>query len=284
MGAVVPLSDLIRRHLRGQSTAGLVSITFDDAYASLLSEAADFLYRAAIPATVFVVTNATTLGARYWWDRIDDVFPRVSPERWRAFETACGLPESYRQGQPAHFGPLRPLRQWLLATHVGRWPSALDPLLKALEQEANYETAHRSMTFEELERFAAIPAVEIGVHTVSHPVLPSLSDAELKTEILTCYETLRGRFSNTIPVLAIPFGLFDERVLRLSRQVGIVASLSLSARTLRGCRDGAAFPRFCVFRNATTLKLRLQIAGVMDWVRGWTEGSSKYPEPPSPTT
>src|SRR5690349_12643129 len=74
---IVPLADLVRRHLDGRSTSGLVAVTFDDAYASLLTEAEDFLGRAAIPVTVFVVTNAASTGARYWWDRIDEVFPHV---------------------------------------------------------------------------------------------------------------------------------------------------------------------------------------------------------------
>ena len=74
IGQLVPLRDLVQRNGAGRSTAGLVAITMDDAYASLLGEAADFVRREAIPVTVFVVAGAAVSGASYWWDRIDDLF------------------------------------------------------------------------------------------------------------------------------------------------------------------------------------------------------------------
>src|SRR5258706_251240 len=125
IGHLVPLRDLVRRHFAGRSTAGLISITADDAYASLLGETADFLRREAIPLTVFVVAQAAALGGAFWWDRVDDLFPHVSTSRWRAFEDAAGLPPEYRNRHLAPYGPLRPLRQWILSAFTGRWPSEL---------------------------------------------------------------------------------------------------------------------------------------------------------------
>jgi peptidoglycan/xylan/chitin deacetylase (PgdA/CDA1 family) len=285
VGRLVPLRDLVRRHLAGRNTDGLISVTVDDAYASLLGEVADFVYREAIPVTVFAVSHAAALGSPYWWDRIDDVFPRVPIQRWRAFEDGSGLPAEYRNGQPAHYGPLRPFRQWLLAAHAGRWPPELEPLLRGLEEEAGTHTVQRSMTFEELARFAALPSVDVGVHTLSHPVLPLLPDVELHREIAASYEALRARFVNAVPILAVPFGLFDGRTLVAAREAGMTASLTLAGTTLKRRRGRDELPRFCVSRDDSALKLQLRLAGVSDWVRRWREGAAPpYPELPSPTT
>src|SRR5688500_18709512 len=129
LGEIVPLSELVRRYTEGRSTSGLIAVTFDDAYAALLTELKDVIARQTIPIAVFVVTGAAARGAKYWWDRTDDLFPRSTPERWRAFETECGVPDAYRHGQPREHGPLRPLRQWLLARFAGRWPDHLEPAL-----------------------------------------------------------------------------------------------------------------------------------------------------------
>lgn len=285
MGELVPLRDLVRRHMAGRNTAGLLAVTVDDAYASLLGEVAEFVADQGIPLTVFAVTEAAREGARYWWDRLDDLFPRVSKERWRAFEDACGLVDGYRHGQPARYGPLRPLRQWLLAAHAGRWPAALEPLLHGLEAETGTRTAQRSMTFEELARFAALPSVDVGVHTVSHPVLPLLTDAERTREISTGYLALRERFTNTVPVLAVPFGLFDRRTVAAAREAGMMASLTLAGTTLPRQPGQDDLPRFCISRQDTATKLHVRLTGLRVRWRSWWGGlAPRYPALPSATT
>lgn len=285
MGQLVPLRDLVERHMAGCSTAGLIAVTVDDAYASLLGEVAEFVGNEGIPLTVFAVTEAASEGAPYWWDRVDDLFPRVRKERWREFEDACGLSDDFRKGQPARYGPLRPLRQWLLATHTGRWPQVLEPLLHGLEEETGTRTVQRSMTFEELARFAALPSVDVGVHTMTHPVLPLLPDAELNREISTGYLALRDRFTNTVPILAAPFGLFDGRTVAAAREAGMMASLTLAGTTLKQHPGRDDLPRFCVSRQDTATKLRVRMTGLLDPGRWWWGRSApRYPALPSATT
>jgi peptidoglycan/xylan/chitin deacetylase (PgdA/CDA1 family) len=287
VGELVPLHDLVARYRAGRSTAGLVAVTTDDAYASLLGEIRDFVRREAIPLTVFVVANAARRGDAYWWDRLDDLFPHVSAERWRAFEDAAGLPREYRSGQPAEYGPLRPLRQWVLAAHKGRWPRELDRLLTELERERGIRTVQRSMTFTELASFASLPSVTLGIHTVSHPVLPLLGDDELEREIAGGHEALRERFANVVPILAIPFGLFDQRTVRFAREVGLT-SLTLAGTALepqrgeRGLADD--LPRYCITRRETPIKLQLRLSGLLARMRRPGGSRSPYPALPSPTT
>jgi peptidoglycan/xylan/chitin deacetylase (PgdA/CDA1 family) len=285
IGEIVPLSELVQRHQEGRSTRGMLAVTFDDAYAAVRTELRDVISRQAIPIAVFAVVNAAAAGARYWWDRVDDLFPRVAPDRWRSFEAACGLADEYRQGQPPEYGPLRPLRQWLLATYTGRWPEHLTPALDALEQEAGGRTLHRSMTFDELTDFAALPSVEIGVHTLSHPVLPLLSDHELVREIEAGYDALRERLTAVVPILAVPFGLYDERTLRTARAAGMIASLTLSGVPFNGDTRRDALPRFCVTTADTSVRLGIRLLGVRELIRPTAlRAPEPFPDLPSATT
>jgi peptidoglycan/xylan/chitin deacetylase (PgdA/CDA1 family) len=284
-GRIVPLVDLLERHAAGRSTRGLVAITFDDAYASLLLLKGQSSSGGQVPLTVFVTVDASREGRRFWWDRIDDLHPRVPPERWRAFEDSLGLPESYRAGQPPEFGPLRPLRQFLLAAHLGRWPVELEPQLAALEAEAGFVTRHRAMTLPELDTMAQLPGVTFGVHTMSHPVLPLLNADEMRREILDCHAFLQSRFPAVVPVLAIPFGLFDARVLRVAREAGMSASLTLANRTIRRTVVPGGVPRFGLTSREPGWKLWLKLMGIGDHVADWRDrGRSPYPELPSATS
>jgi peptidoglycan/xylan/chitin deacetylase (PgdA/CDA1 family) len=285
LGTLVPLGDLVRRHADGRSTAGLLAMTFDDAYQGLAEDPVrDFISRQGIPITVFVVSGAAETGAVYWWDRVEDLFPLVPADRWRAFEDACGLPDEYRRGQPSGYGPLRPLRQWVLAAYRGRWPSRLEPVLAALEREAGHATKHRSLTFDELARLTEIPGIEIGVHTASHPVLPLLSDEEMRDEIAGCYDRLRERFANVVPVLTVPFGLYDERTIRASRAAGMIAALTLAEATLPA-GTSHALPRFCMMSGDTPASVAIRMLGLRDIVRRRLQPPAPiYPALPSATT
>jgi len=285
LGAIVPLGDLVTRHLAGRSTAGLVALTSDDAYASLLG-AERFLKRSGVPLTVFAVSGTLATGQAFWWDRIDESAPRTHPDRWRRFEDECGLPESYRRGQPAAEGPARPLRQWVLAEHAGRWPRALEEALGRLEAELGPPTPQRSMTEPELAGFVTRTGAQVGVHTVSHAALPFLGDHELVAEIRQCHEALRARFRDALPYLAIPFGLFDARTLRLAAEAGMTVSLTLAGSPLdRPFAAELGMPRLCVVREHAPGILALKASGVaalLGLVRGRT--ATPYPVLPSPTT
>lgn len=284
IGEIVPLVELIERHRAGRSTAGLFAITFDDAYHALLEIAADLIHREQVPVTVFAVANACAAGSSFWWDRVEDLIVRVPPARWREFETACGLPDEFRTGQPARFGRLRPLRQWLLATYRGRCPAELDALLSALEQEFEFRTLHRSMNLTELRSFASVPWVDIGVHTLSHPVLPLLPPTEAATEIADSFQFLRNNFERVVPVLAVPYGLFDRGTVRLAREAGMEASLSLGGTTLRVEPAELVLPRLYVGEQTRTWKLVLRMLGLRELLNHDREAAAREPELPSCTT
>lgn len=285
-GEIVPLGDLIERHEEGRSTAGLVAITFDDAYAALVPVLSELMMRRPVPVTIFAVSDAADAGRSFWWDRIADLHPLVPEPRWRAFEAACGLPEVFRSGQPREYGPLRPLRQWVLAAFAGRWPAHLEPELSALESEAGCRTRQRSMRVEELASLARMPEISIGVHTVSHPVLPLLPPAEMRSEISGNHAWLRERFDRVLPVLAVPFGLYDARTLAAARAAGMRASLTLSGRQLRPTDRALGLPRFCITQRDNRARTALCVLGIRDLVRErpGSRDRALYPALPSAST
>jgi peptidoglycan/xylan/chitin deacetylase (PgdA/CDA1 family) len=285
LATLVPLQEVVTRYLAGRTTAGLVALTADDAYASWLA-AEPFLTRQGIPLTIFAVGDALNSGPRFWWDRIDDAASRARPERWRQLEEDCGLPEAYRRGQPGNEGVTRPLRQWMLAEHAGRWPKALEEHMARLEDELGVRTPQRAMTAVELSGFLGRTGAEVGVHTASHAALPFLPDQEVLAEVGQGYEVLRSRFPDVQPFLAIPFGLFDERTTRLAAAAGITASLTLEGHPLdRPFSAALGIPRFCVVREQGPGMLTLKASAAARLLGRFRRGTSNpYPVLPSPTT
>jgi peptidoglycan/xylan/chitin deacetylase (PgdA/CDA1 family) len=282
---VVPLTDLLQRIEQGRSTIGLSAITFDDAYLSVRDLALPLLERYHAPACVFAVSGAAETGARYWWDRIEDLHPKTPPERWRRLEDDVGLPQAYRSGQPADLGPLRPLRQWILAEHRGRVPSALADELTRLEDETGWRSPQRSMTMDELRKLSDHELMSMGVHTHTHAALALLPDAEVRQEIDTCYTRLRDAGIPVLPILAAPFGLVDPRTARVAAESGMRSTLLVSARSLWGTVAPSALPRMMMSEPRSGWRLLLNLTGAADAGRTLLGRRSPLaPLLPSPTT
>ncbi|MGH7658009.1 MAG: polysaccharide deacetylase family protein, partial [Gemmatimonadales bacterium] len=200
---------------------------------------------------------------------------------WSGFTRNAPLPGAFLDRYDSSTPRMWPWRDYVVGKFAGRWPDEWEDALLGLERDAAARTPHRSMCWEEIGAFAKLPGVEIGIHTVTHPVLPALPDGELADEILDCYTALRERLDEVLPVLAIPFGLGDMRTVRLARQAGMLYSMSVSRRTVNQASDRHPIPRFCISRQEQPWKLNLRVSGVTERLLGWRGEAFDYPAVPT---
>jgi peptidoglycan/xylan/chitin deacetylase (PgdA/CDA1 family) len=98
--------------------------------------------------------------------------------------------------------------------------------------------------------------VEIGSHTVSHPHLPRLSDAEIEIELADSRARLEDGLGRACPYLAYPYGEHDERVRAAAQKVGYAGAFALASTAIP--RDPFALSRVDLYRKdglvSSTLK------------------------------
>ena len=70
--------------------------------------------------------------------------------------------------------------------------------------------------------------IRIGSHTVSHPRLPEISDAQCRAELLTSRHIIEDQLGCEVRHLAYPFGKFDARVKALAIEAGYHTACSVS--------------------------------------------------------
>src|ERR671931_1395402 len=68
---------------------------------------------------------------------------------------------------------------------------------------------------------------EVGSHTVTHPLLPDLDDADLERELVYSRSTIRKRLG-LCETLAYPYGRADERTAAAAARAGYLAAFTLS--------------------------------------------------------
>ena len=62
---------------------------------------------------------------------------------------------------------------------------------------------------------------EVAGHTANHPDLTQLSDDAVRREILDDRHALQGLSGQPVRGLAYPFGTYDERIVRIARELGV---------------------------------------------------------------
>jgi peptidoglycan/xylan/chitin deacetylase (PgdA/CDA1 family) len=130
------------------------------------------------------------------------------------------------------------------------------------ERGAMYPHELATMTWNEL-RAVAERGIEIGSHTVTHPHLPELSDAELARELRDSRSQLEDELGRPCRYLAYPFGETDDRVSAAAQRAGYDAAFALSPRA----PGRYALPRVDLYRKDTVLRATLKTSPVREVAR-----------------
>jgi peptidoglycan/xylan/chitin deacetylase (PgdA/CDA1 family) len=100
---------------------------------------------------------------------------------------------------------------------------------------------------------------EIGVHTVNHPDLTTLSRLEVVTELAVCRETLEAILDAPVSVAAFPYGAANEGVREACAEAGLEAAAGIAGPARWHDRFG--LPRQPMANSASALGLRLKRDG-----------------------
>jgi peptidoglycan/xylan/chitin deacetylase (PgdA/CDA1 family) len=120
----------------------------------------------------------------------------------------------------------------------------------------SHERELRGMTWDELGQLAD-HGWEIGSHTVSHPHLTTLSDAELRDEMAGSLEHCSQHLGRPCRSIAYPYGDVDLRVAAFARDVGYRTGAAL-ARSLVPL-GAHRWPRVGIWQTDSDLRFRLKV-------------------------
>jgi len=260
-----------------------VVVTFDDGYLDNLRNAKPLLERHRVPVTVFVASGFIGDRREFWWDELDRLLlqPGELPRNlqlsvdgttynWELGEAAGYTVEKFRSHRgwkawkesqtPRHelytslYELLRPLdaqqRRRKLA-EVRRWRVDAPGL----------RPRHRPLSVEEIRTLHRGGLVEIGAHTVSHPLLADLPVALQRREIFESKSHLEQILGHPVGSFAYPYGKpqdYTAESVDLVRQAGFACACSTFVGLVRRSSDPFQLPRVWV-RNVGGERLEKQL-------------------------
>lgn len=108
--------------------------------------------------------------------------------------------------------------------------------------------------------------VQIGSHTRTHPVLPSLSDAEIGHELQSSREKLEELLGHEVTLFSFPYGAFSDRVVRCCREAGYQRVFSVLPHMAFSRPAEYVVGRVEAHPDDSLLEFRLKISGAYRWL------------------
>jgi peptidoglycan/xylan/chitin deacetylase (PgdA/CDA1 family) len=266
---VLSLRELNTAVRAGRVLARSVVITFDDGYLDNLTHAKPALERWGLPATVFAASGYIESGAEYWWDTLERVLLQSSPLPTRLSLTINGEAQEWDLG-PSSAASVADGGEWSLLRQDDPTPRhrayrqlhalikplptvervrLLEELLTVTRVAPQPHPDCRAMTPEELRLLTQGGLVDVGGHTVTHPVLGAQSEDLQRSELLRGREALETVLESSVPTFSYPYGSradYNPGTVRLVREAGFDCACSNFEGFAQAETDPFQIPRVLV--------------------------------------
>jgi peptidoglycan/xylan/chitin deacetylase (PgdA/CDA1 family) len=246
---VVPLLQLAEQVASGRELdTNLVALTIDDGRRSCYEYLFPLLVEFKFPATFFVLSSFVRGEDWIWTDKVVWLSEQSTPPAELVPGKLDALFKSLNRMRPEE----RNARIQAMARSIGVSIPASAP--------AKFEPC----SWSELREMADSGLMEIGSHTVSHPILSSITDEESWKELTLSKSQIEEEIGRNVRCFCYPNGMAEDyrpsqvqQVERAGYDCSVIAQFGMVSRN----SDRYRLPRIGVARKSTTLEFSKYLDG-----------------------
>ena len=197
-----------------KSKKKIVSITFDDSYKNVYTNAIPILNKYKIPATFFINTGFINNNKFYWTDYLEILF-NLTKEK----------------NLSLNYSPIFLKKKFDIKTNKEKISTIIfikEKLKKIIKNERNkiiniikcnlhvkklkYTNSenYKTLTWKEVKKINNFLRYEVGGHTTNHEILTFLNENELKKEVDDCIKKIKKELNNETNLFSYPEGKFNN--------------------------------------------------------------------------
>jgi peptidoglycan/xylan/chitin deacetylase (PgdA/CDA1 family) len=240
---ILPLRELTAALQRERGE--FVCLSFDDGYADNLLRAKPVLERFDVPATVFVTSDAERARSEFWWDRLARLLLAAEADPPTALLAELGVPLPAACGRAARYAVVRRVHARLCERAPHERQDWLERLWATMPEPADRADA-RLLDADGIRTLARGGLVEIGAHTVSHPLLDQHDRAEQRIEIEQSKRQLEALLDQPVGSFAYPHGRYDLGARDLVAGAGFEVACTVAPGSVARDADPLQLPRVLV--------------------------------------
>jgi peptidoglycan/xylan/chitin deacetylase (PgdA/CDA1 family) len=245
-----------------------VLLTFDDACRDFAELAWPVLRHYGLPVTVFVPT-AYAWGPQpsFWWDRLHRAFRRTGH---RTVDVP-GLGTLSLAGPAARHAARRAVQRHVKSIPHYVATELVDDVCRQLEVEDT--SVAPVLNWAEL-RVLKAAGVTLAAHTRWHPALTQVNRMELASEVAGSLDDLARETGSSPPVFCYPYGIHDEKVLSLLRDLGVELGFTCEDGHNRvPSQDPLRCRRTMITRHTSPMIFALRLQSAVTYLDRWRHRS-----------
>lgn len=256
---VLPLDEAARRLREGALPERALAITFDDGYADNHDVALPILLKHGLVCTFFVATGFLD-GGRMWNDTVIESVRRTPLPRLD-LRGVCGMdlgihalesPQGRRAAIDQVIGGIKYMA-----------PAERQAVVDAIAARAQAALPGDLMMSSEQVRGLHRAGMQIGGHTVSHPILARLERHAARDEIEAGKKKLEALIAEPVRLFAYPNGKpvedYTGEAVSLAKELGFEAAVSTAWGAAGAAADPFQLPRFTPW-DRTKLRFGVRLA------------------------
>lgn len=212
---------------------GGVIITVDDGWRSNGENVIAVAEKYKVPVTIFVTTDAIING-NYWWPYVAKA--RQDNLNFPSIEELKKIPNQERE-----------------------------KIIKKIKNELSID--RQALTLQELKKASKSRYINIGAHTVNHPILVNCEDDEAFLEIEKSQLQIQEWLNTQVESFAYPNGDFSSREINYLKKLKFSSAYTTEPEYLTRERIAKIYqiPRFCIFEGISNSEAVCRMTGV--WQR-----------------
>jgi len=243
---VFTLSEAVARLDKNELPARSIVITFDDGYEDNASVALPLLERHGLKATFFIATGFIN-GELMWNDKVSEAIRNCRSDVLDLSRIGFGnlTLDGLNQRRAAVDSLIGALKYIPEPTRSQR--------VQEIADASNSVLPDRLMMSDDQLKLLAKAGMEIGAHTVSHPILAKQTDSDAESEIKQSRKYLQDLLDAPIECFAYPNGRrgddYNQFHVESVRRAGFTAAVATDPGCVRFSSDRFQLPRYGVWDN-----------------------------------
>ncbi|MHC4941797.1 MAG: polysaccharide deacetylase family protein [Planctomycetota bacterium] len=278
---MIGLKEALQRLETGEKGSNCVVITLDDGYRDNLTHALPLLKKHGVPATIFLEAGAVDRRSLTWihkfffTDRCKDSAYIADEYARRTHDEGLSkrLRAAILQEEDMEYAVKRILKYE--ADRIER-DQIFDSLFKESGGDEQQALDAAYLNWDEVKTMAREEGISFGCHTVSHPILSSLTKEETRLEIREARKLIEEHTGLAVDTFAYPWGRpwdFNDETVEVLKEEGFCCGLALDNLSARPGRcDFFRMSRFAVSSDLNLADIVAQASGLYSLFGGKLQG------------